>query len=312
MQTSLFRIEPHPQHHRLRRIRFRTCFNELLDSESKQMTGIEASISRLFERYSSLTKSIEETLRDRYFAGVAIEFAEGEHAEIDEPSFALFCEKLAEKIGTILPEDRQTHGTPMAPAKHVIIPLSHGVENPGRQMHFTAAGQPWPLHTDRALKEDAGDFLLVAKSAERGGSGGMIRLLHIEDFTRLDEFLADPLAYTPLYWRYDPLLGPQEEQFMLRDVPRVYAPVFSKVREQICVRFTDFRFRRPSSVAQAQYLERLGNALQNDAETTSSFKLPEGGLYIINNRRMLHGREGFTTTPEFCRRLIRICGNLRC
>jgi protein CsiD len=303
-----FVVGYHPVHPRLKQIRL-VSVPEFMSSCNCSNAEIKRMSEDWLGCHPTFTDFIRTTLTDREFGGLTIEMQPNTLSDCDD-ALAMFAEAIAERIGDILPEDRKTHGTVMQPQNYVTIPLRHGIDQPGRQMHFTAARLAWPLHTDRALKEDAGDFLLIVKATESGGTGGRIRLLHIDDFTSLQEFVSDPLAFEPLGWGYDTSLAPQTERFQLRSTPVVRAPVFTLHNGQLCIRYTDPRFRRPGSVEQAQFLAKLESAIASDASNVPAFNLPVHGIYMVNNRWILHGREGFTTTDGFERRLLRLCGNL--
>ena len=217
---------------------------------------------------------------------------------------------LSLALGPALPETLRTDGNPMQPREHVEITLQHATRDVGRLRHFADPTLPWPLHTDRTLHVDSGDFLLVAKQVEQESSGGRIRLLHIDDFRELPRFLDSPFASLDLEWKGDALLAPPTEIQRLRRTPGVFAPVFTPGRNGCEIRFTDSRFRRPLSLEHMSYLESLGDAIEAQAAEMEEFDLPVGALYVVNNRRVLHGRSGFENKPGFRRTIVRFCGNL--
>jgi hypothetical protein len=243
---------------------------------------------------------------DRRGGGAVVELGLCEAGEI---GFAAMM--VARSLGAILPETRRTCGGDMSPEDFVRIELGSIDGAAGRRRHFADPALAWPLHTDRTLHDDPGDFLLVAKAAEEGAPGGRIRLLHLDEFSRLEEFAGDPLAETALEWKGDALLAPLHEQAQLRKLAGVMAPVFERGCEGWQIRFTDIRFRQPKSADHGAYLRKLDEALSQEAESLAGFHLPVGGMYLVNNRFWLHGREGFRVEGSgFYRQILRFCGNV--
>jgi protein CsiD len=249
---------------------------------------------------------VRAVLSDRARGGIVV------HLPFERPDDIVFAAGLiAQSIGAILPETRRTCGGDMVPEPYVRIGLRAAGDLTGRRRHFADPSLPWPLHTDRTLHEDVGDFLLVGKTVERSGRGGRIRLLHLDDFSRREEFVSHPLAQVSLEWKGDPLLAPLHERPRLLRLSGIMAPVFQQSHDGWRIRFTDNRFRRPISIEQGEYLRQLDAALVEEADRISAFYLPVGGLYIVNNRFWLHGREGFQAVEQsFEREVVRFCGNM--
>lgn len=254
-----------------------------------------------------LLEEIRRLLQDRARGACVIEYHEPRPSGDALAAFVSFA--LAHGVGTILPEDRNTDGLPRTGTDFVFIGLRSQKSYNPTTLHFNDPRRAWPVHTDRCLHDDPGDYLLVCKYVEESASGGRIRLLHIDDFVELEHFANHPLARVPLGWKGDERLAPLWQQAQARREPEVKAPVFSGEPGSLCVRFTDFRFRRPRSVEQAEYLEKLGEALYAQAESIPDFELPVSGIYLVNNRWYLHGRSGFVDTGSFRRQLLRYCGN---
>ena len=247
-------------------------------------------------------------LRDRNCGACVIEFPQGRE---QDPQFVTFVSYLiSSSLGTILQETRNTNALPMSGLDFVQIQLRSLAKYSADGMHFDNPHLCWPLHTDRCLHQDVGDFLTVCKLKESEDPGGAIRLLHIDDFSRCDEFLQNNLAKTPLGWKGEVRFAPLSRQREARASSEVLAPVFTEDSVAgLCVRFTDHRFRRPKSVEQSAYLDALGQAFSDEANTVPSFTLPVNAMYVVNNRWYLHGREGFRVNSQFERVLLRYCGN---
>lgn len=249
---------------------------------------------------------IRATLRDRELTGVVVQMPQHRSQE-EYTSTAL---ALARQVGSILPETRNASGADMDPVEFVEITLGNAVDSTGAGRHFVDPTHAWPLHTDRTIHEDVGDFVVVCKVLESAVGGGEIRLLHVSDWEDFAPFHSHRLATRPLTWKGDERLAPFWLQSKIRRQPGVRSPVFSDSGDSPSIRFTDFRFRRPDTVEHAAYLNELSLSLETAAVQLDSFQMPVGSMYVINNRRVLHGRTGFSRVRGFQRRLVRICGNL--
>lgn len=251
---------------------------------------------------------VRSTLLDRRFAGSVIEYDDS--GELDEAVLAAFCDSLVAGIGSVIPETLNTDARPMPAVDHVQIFLAHDLNPPQEGLHFNNPELAWPLHTDRALHEDPGDFVLVCKAVEDNASGGRIRLLHLDDLEHGKEFIEHPLAGVSLTWKGEERFAHLRDSRAARESSGVRAPVFTGSGSNVCIRFTDSRFRRPDTLEQLEYLHALNAAIAERAERIPAFVLPVRGIYVVNNRYVLHGREGFRNEPQFRRKLLRYCGNL--
>lgn len=262
---------------------------------------------------SGLANEIRDILSDRQLGMVEVKWklSCGKELTSQHAHLRQFCQSLAQSLGAILPETRNTDGRDLDPSPTIDITLNGNAEDSPILRHFTNPQLPWPLHTDRALHVDAGDFLMVCKLEEHHGTGGEIRLLHLDEWPNLNAFANHPMAAVPLRWKGDPQMAPVWQQASLRREPGVLAPVFEDHPHfGRTIRFTDERFRTPQSLAQHSYLAALTQELKSVADRLPTFVLPVGGIYIVNNRFVLHGRSGFIASSQFQRRLLRICGNL--
>ena len=148
------------------------------------------------------------------------------------------------------------------------------------------------LHTDGTFVDDATDWLLMMKFAERNARGGESRLLHLDDWTELDHFANHPLATVPLTYKSPP--SKNVTQIVNR-------PTFFHVDKKACLSFID-QFVYPDSLAQATYLHELSQSLERAAVPTP---LPAGDLVMLNNAFWAHGRAAFATHTELYRELMR-------
>lgn len=253
--------------------------------------------------------TVRGAVADRRRGGVTVEWR-ADLPPLAEAETARFAAGVAHALGELLPETRNTDGRAMPATPHVRIELGYAAAPRPDLLHFADPRLPWPLHTDRALHHDVGDFLLVCKAVEANAAGGALRFLHLDDFARADEFARHPLGRAELEWKGDERFAPLWEQARVRREAGVRAAVFTTGPDGHHIRYTDFRFRRPAGPEQVQFLAALGDALAAEAERLPGVSLPVGGLYVVNNRFMLHGREGFANRPGFDRVLYRFCGLL--
>ncbi|MEZ6096014.1 MAG: carbon starvation induced protein CsiD [Pirellulaceae bacterium] len=249
-------------------------------------------------------RQLKSLLCDRQRGNVLLHFVDG---IINENRLRRFSHRLAKSIGEILPETRNTDGQSMPSADSVEISLTFKNEYKPELRHFENPQECWPLHTDRVLHEDPGDFLMVAKLSECNGSGGAIRLLHMDDWEERDRFINHPFAHL-LEWKGDFNLADPWKIGSLRKLPGYWLQY--SVNIPLCgstIRFSDDRFRIPKSKDQAIFLTELSESLTHAASQVRSFFMPVGSIYIVNNRFMLHGRAGSNRT----RILASLTQNLR-
>ena len=148
------------------------------------------------------------------------------------------------------------------------------------------------LHTDGTFVDDATDWLLMMKFAERNAKGGESRLLHLDDWAELERFAHHPLATVPLTYKSPP--SKNVTQIVKR-------PTLFDIDGKTCLSFID-QFVYPESLAQATYLYDLSRSLERAAIATP---LPTGDLVMLNNAFWAHGRAAFATHTGLYRELMR-------
>ncbi len=148
------------------------------------------------------------------------------------------------------------------------------------------------LHTDGTFVDDATDWLLMMKFAERHARGGESRLLHLDDWSDLATFSEAPMASVPLTYKSPP--SKNVAQIVKR-------PTFFERDGHACLSFID-QFVYPDSPAQATYLHDLSRSLERAATATP---LPVGELVMLNNAFWVHGRAAFETNVDLYRELMR-------
>jgi protein CsiD len=154
------------------------------------------------------------------------------------------------------------------------------------------------LHTDGTFVEDATDWLMMMKIAERNAVGGESRLLHLDDWEELHHFSTHPLASYPFNYVSPPSKNVSHT---------TRRPTFFLDRGHTCICFID-QFVQPETLVQAKYLQALSESMERSAGT-SAIPLPVGDLIVLNNLVWLHGRAPFQQHPELQRELMRIRGS---
>ncbi len=148
------------------------------------------------------------------------------------------------------------------------------------------------LHTDGTFVDDATDWLLMMKFAERHARGGESRLLHLDDWSELDRFATAPMASVALTYKSPPSKNVAQ---------MVKRPTFFERDGQPCLSFID-QFAYPDSSAQATYLYEMSRSLESAA---TPMPLPVGDLVMLNNLFWAHGRAAFEPDVELYRELMR-------
>ena len=153
------------------------------------------------------------------------------------------------------------------------------------------------LHTDGTFVEDATDWLLMMKLAERNALGGESRLLHLDDWEELERFRSHPLATYAFTYTSPPSKNVSQT---------VQRPTFFWNAGRPCICFID-QFACPRSIEEAAYLKDLSDSMERSA-STAAIPLPVGDLIMINNLFWLHGRAPFERHAGLHRELMRIRG----
>lgn len=150
------------------------------------------------------------------------------------------------------------------------------------------------LHTDGTFVDEATDWLLMMKFSEHNARGGESRLLHLDDWSEMDEFSEHPLAGYAFTYKSPPSKNVAQE---------VQRPTFFKVNDRPCICFID-QFAQPETIEHADYLRRLSDSAEQ-SPGTMAIPLPVGDLVMLNNTFWMHGRAPFEQHPELQRELMR-------
>lgn len=203
-------------------------------------------------------------------------------------------------------DDYVKFGTAMA---HLVGPANHDSmsgtyyarflvkDTDNSDSYLRQAYRLFTLHTDGTFVDEPTDWLLMMKFSEQNAVGGESRLLHLDDWEQLDQFVNHPLASYKFTYKSPPSknVGQQVER-------RTFFNVDGK--PGIC--FID-QFANPESIDHAYYLQSLSESMEA-SKGTAAIPLPVGDLVMLNNLFWLHGRAPFEKNPGLHRELMRIRG----
>lgn len=150
------------------------------------------------------------------------------------------------------------------------------------------------LHTDGTFVEEATDWLLMMKFAERNAIGGESRLIHLDDWEELETYRRHPLASHPFTFK-----APRSKNV----TDSVQHPIFFDVGGKPCISVID-QFVYPETISQARYLSAMFASLER-SPGTATIPLPVGDLIVLNNRFWMHGRAPFQAHVGLHRELMR-------
>jgi protein CsiD len=156
------------------------------------------------------------------------------------------------------------------------------------------------MHTDGTFVEEATDWLLMMKFAERNATGGESRLLHIDDWSTRDQFVNHPLGRHPFTYK-----APGSKNV---ETP-IDRPTFFENEYGLAISFID-QFAQPQTIEEATFLRDLSTSMES-SPATKEIPLPVGDLVVLNNYFWLHGRAAFKKHPELHRELMRQRGLLK-
>jgi protein CsiD len=150
------------------------------------------------------------------------------------------------------------------------------------------------MHTDGTFVDEATEWLLMMKFAEKNAVGGESRFLHIDDWQERSTFLDDPLGTQPFLYK-----APGSKNVGAT----IERPVFFQSRFGLAISFID-QFAQPRNRAEARYLHDLSASMEA-SPGTREVPLPVGDLVVLNNYFWLHGRAAFEWNPSLHRELMR-------
>ena len=290
LQTrQAFRVGTHPTHARIRHIdvgpdALRTFFANVATIDVQELEYVPFMRFSIGQRLdTALGGNFGETIRaivaDRESGGFTIGVAGTTQNDAD---YVRFGTAVAHLVGP-------SNFDAMSKTFYARFTVEHTDTS---DSYLRQAYRDMTLHTDGTFVEDATDWLLMMKFAERNATGGESRLLHLDDWADLEHFAHHPLATVPLTYKSPP--SKNVTQIVKR-------PTFFDVDGKTCLSFID-QFVYPDSLAQATYLYDLSHSLERAAIATP---LPTGDLVMLNNAFWAHGRAAFATHTGLYRELMR-------
>ena len=153
------------------------------------------------------------------------------------------------------------------------------------------------LHVDGVFAPSTPDFLLMGKVKEQGVTGGMTKLLHIDDFEQLDSFVKHPSCKSHYYYRGGKKYN--AEYIVMK-------PLFTSFNNLIYITHS-FSTLIPETYSDAEFILSLHKAIESSCGVVT-FPLFVSELIILNNHRWLHGRQAFSVNENLDRVLFRMRG----
>ncbi|MCY1277629.1 glutarate dioxygenase GlaH [Pseudomonas jinjuensis] len=151
------------------------------------------------------------------------------------------------------------------------------------------------LHNDGTFVNQITDYVLMMKIEEKNMEGGNSLLLHLDDWSELDEFYRHPLARREMRWTAPPSKKVSED---------VFHSVFDCDAEgRPTMRYID-QFVQPKDFEEGIWLNALSESLET-SPAKLSVPVPQGCFLLINNLFWLHGRDRFTPHEGLRRELMR-------
>ncbi|GAC1613678.1 MAG: glutarate dioxygenase GlaH [Vulcanimicrobiaceae bacterium] len=286
---SAYRVGRHPVHPRIRHIEIEPhAMHDFLRDvasidvqELQYVPFMRFVIGRQLDAALGGTfgSTIRDIIADRATGGFTIGVAGATH---DDADYVRFGTAVAHLVG---PANHDA----MSGTFYARFTVEHTDES---DSYLRQAYRDMTLHTDGTFVDDATDWLLMMKFAERNARGGESRLLHLDDWNDLATFATAPLARVPLTYKSPPS----------KNVAQVVKrPTFFTRDGHTCLSFID-QFVYPSSGAQATYLHDLSQSLERAAV---AMPLPVGDLVMLNNAFWAHGRAAFESDAGLYRELMR-------
>ena len=284
-----FRIVDHPDHPRIRRIDLepdavRTFLRDVATLDVQELEYVPFMRFIVGKRLdAALGGDFGATIRgivaDRATGGFTVGVA---GTTTDDADFVRFGTAVAHLVGP-------ANYDAMSKTFYARFTVEH---TDASDSYLRQAYRDMTLHTDGTFVDDATDWLLMMKFAERNARGGESRLLHLDDWSDLATFAKAPMASVPLTYKSPPS----------KNVAQVVKrPTFFERDGHACLSFID-QFVYPDSPAQAEYLYELSRSLEAAAVATP---LPVGDLVMLNNAFWAHGRAAFERNVDLYRELMR-------
>lgn len=290
VESKQYRIEPHPLSRRLYQVTIaddlvEAFLEQSADADSQRLTYVPYLRLVLAEELNRLLgrgffQTLNAIVRDRDSGGFTVEIP-ARHGQED---FVRWATAITHGIG--LPNfDAMTNN-------YYATFAVRDVDN--SDSYLRQAYRLFTMHTDGTFVDEATDWLMMMKMEEANAVGGRSRLLHLDDWEQLEDFLAHPVASQEIAYKSPPSKNTAKV---------VHRTTFFEHQGEPCVCFID-QFAYPRNVEQARYLMDLSESMEASCRVVA-LELPVGGLVMLNNLFWLHGREAFQKHPQLNRVLMR-------
>ena len=292
-----YRVEKHPDHHRLRHITIKadpaTAFlREAEDLSEQRLTYVpylrSIAANHLQKNVGGgFSDEINAIVRDRETGGFTISVEGGLETQDQRVAFGTAVSHL---IGIPNFDDMTGNFFACFEVKDTDISDSY----------LRQAYRLFTLHTDGTYVKERTDWILMMKMEEHDAVGGESRLLHLDDWEELDRFADHPLASFPFVYQ-----SPPSKNYPVK----LEKTTFYEYQGKPAMCFID-QFVYPETLDQGQYLNDMCDSMEASAGV-ASVALPPDHLVVANNHFWLHGREAFEKHPNLYRYLMRQRGYFR-
>lgn len=145
------------------------------------------------------------------------------------------------------------------------------------------------------------DYVLLYCYRLHGCSGGNSTFMHMHDLPNYQNWANDPIGRTDFrFLSY----ARGTEPWPGMTVIEASGPLFWE-NDGDYHWYLLTRFLRGVSIEQEDFLARLDKAVLSSGKIVEK-PLPPGAIWVVNNRKVLHGRTAFEVGPEYLRRFLRI------
>ncbi len=245
---------------------------------------------------------LKETLKDRT-CGIA-------HFNLTEntnniPMWSLFLVALGKYLGTISIKPHRREGFEAG----LITDPSNSVG----PSHLPSPYNEDLLHNDgNKLNQEFDDYVAILISTKENCIGGQSKLLHLDDWSELSEFVKSPYAELPFNYimrrneigslsRTEALNPASKEMISIME-----RSLFYKSANGFCSRISP-GYMHPADPSMWEYIQKVQTAL---AETHNciDISLEVGQFWIVNNNFVLHGRRKILPNKDLYRVVHRVKG----
>lgn len=292
-KTETYEVKAHPQSNRLYHIELSEDaiqgFLNAVKQENYSVQHLEYTpyarlivaallLDKVGAEFSELLRNI---VHDRESGGFTIGL-KGVSQDTDE--YVIFSTAIAYLLGT-------SNFDSMSGKYYARFTVNH---TDNSDSYLRQAYRLFTLHTDGTFVDEPTDWLLMMKMVEENARGGESRLLHLDDWKELDQFVNHPLANHAFTYK-----APSSKN-VDKEVQRL---TFFNYHNKPGVCYID-QFVYPETIEEAKYLRDLSQSWEND-ESVIELELPVGDLVVVNNIFWLHGRAAFEVDPNLNRELLR-------